>query len=603
ANVAAGGGGAGNIVRGLLNNSCRGNFPGRPGRGLTVDDERLYFGGGGGAGHANNTNMASGGNGGGLVVLWSPKITFTGSGAIDVSGIAAAEVDGDGGGGGGAGGSILLVADSLKGSPSLNLSGGRGADVDNPSDRCFGPGGGGGGGRLIIAAISQVNFSPTVMLAPGGPGQRLNSNECSPDEEPAGSGSAGSRRDLTPNVPFGGFSLSTNLLCGGEELTVTDNSAGADVVNWEILPTNTGITVQSDDQGLIISLADTVNGNFQVIQSLELNGTTYLGDTLAFNVAPIALADSASIVLASETVTASVFAPRGFSSIQYDFGDGTVVNSSATSQEHTYQEGGSYTVSITLLNPSCGAQQVQESTFEIGAFAQPLIVTKSAVGCTPLELTLTEQSTGTFGGIRWDCPGGSPSTSTERSPTITYTDTGQFVVTLTLLDAIGNDTVTSIPVVVRESPMADFSTAIDTATAIFTATSPNATSYRWEFGDGNDSEEMNPVHTYDSTGTYTVVLIASRNTCSVRIEREITIGVLSDVYDLQTLGVKLFPNPTTGRLQLTGPAEIIGAFDLRGRIIPTSSTREIDLSRLPAGPYLIRVKANERVFNVRILKN
>ena len=43
----------------------------------------------------------------------------------------------------------------------------------------------------------------------------------------------------------------------------------------------------------------------------------------------------------------------------------------------------------------------------------------------------------------------------------------------------------------------------------FTNTSKNATSYEWDFGDGNTSTEESPTHVYESADEYTVTLIAS----------------------------------------------------------------------------------------------
>lgn len=41
---------------------------------------------------------------------------------------------------------------------------------------------------------------------------------------------------------------------------------------------------------------------------------------------------------------------------------------------------------------------------------------------------------------------------------------------------------------------------------------PRFNTFEWDFGDGNTSDEQNPVHTYDSPGTYEVFLIASNGT-------------------------------------------------------------------------------------------
>ncbi len=42
----------------------------------------------------------------------------------------------------------------------------------------------------------------------------------------------------------------------------------------------------------------------------------------------------------------------------------------------------------------------------------------------------------------------------------------------------------------------------------------NATSYHWNFGDGNESNEANVSHTYEEEGTYTVTLTAIVGGCT-----------------------------------------------------------------------------------------
>lgn len=57
-----------------------------------------------------------------------------------------------------------------------------------------------------------------------------------------------------------------------------------------------------------------------------------------------------------------------------------------------------------------------------------------------------------------------------------------------------------------EAPVADFDYAIDGLTVKFTDKSANATSYKWDFGDGESSKEASPSHTYYASGDYTVKL-------------------------------------------------------------------------------------------------
>lgn len=65
----------------------------------------------------------------------------------------------------------------------------------------------------------------------------------------------------------------------------------------------------------------------------------------------------------------------------------------------------------------------------------------------------------------------------------------------------------------EESPVPDasfsFTASGNGLTVQFTNESENADSYDWNFGDGNTSTDVNPVHTYPDYGQYTVVLSAS----------------------------------------------------------------------------------------------
>ncbi|MBK6346655.1 MAG: PKD domain-containing protein [Bacteroidales bacterium] len=64
------------------------------------------------------------------------------------------------------------------------------------------------------------------------------------------------------------------------------------------------------------------------------------------------------------------------------------------------------------------------------------------------------------------------------------------------------------------NPIASFQYVISTTNFLevtFTNYSQNATSYSWNFGDGQTSVEANPVHAFTAAGTYTVVLTAKNS--------------------------------------------------------------------------------------------
>ncbi len=77
---------------------------------------------------------------------------------------------------------------------------------------------------------------------------------------------------------------------------------------------------------------------------------------------------------------------------------------------------------------------------------------------------------------------------------------------------LGSITVLEKPVVVLP-PVSNFSSNVSRGfvpfSIQFTDLSENATVWNWEYGDGNNSTEQNPVHTYSAPGSYTVTLAAS----------------------------------------------------------------------------------------------
>jgi len=134
-------------------------------------------------------------------------------------------------------------------------------------------------------------------------------------------------------------------------------------------------------------------------------------------------------------------------------------------------------------------------------------------GLAPLAVTFTDASTG--GPIAWLWNFGDGGTSTGQNPVHTYNSAGTYTVTLTASNADGEDTETKTNLItVLTQPMAAFAANItegDAPLAVrFTDQSTgNVTAWAWDFGDGSTSTEQNPIHTYESTGNYSVTLNAS----------------------------------------------------------------------------------------------
>lgn len=97
---------------------------------------------------------------------------------------------------------------------------------------------------------------------------------------------------------------------------------------------------------------------------------------------------------------------------------------------------------------------------------------------------------------------------------ITFSSEGNYPVTLTAYDSLGNSSTLTQVVNVSASPSSSFTfNGICLGSPTFfqdqsTITSGAITSWSWDFGDGNAAVSQNPSHTYADTGTYTVTLTA-----------------------------------------------------------------------------------------------
>jgi len=103
---------------------------------------------------------------------------------------------------------------------------------------------------------------------------------------------------------------------------------------------------------------------------------------------------------------------------------------------------------------------------------------------------------------------GDSNTSNEQSPVHSYTSNGEYTVSLKAINGSKNDSKSEKIKVIRPEPKADFKYTIDNLRVTFTNLSDDANSYEWNFGDGSNSIEKNPAHTYSDYGIYNVSLKA-----------------------------------------------------------------------------------------------
>jgi len=108
------------------------------------------------------------------------------------------------------------------------------------------------------------------------------------------------------------------------------------------------------------------------------------------------------------------------------------------------------------------------------------------------------------------------------TPEIEVTDGGDYSLVVVDNNGCMSDTSAITTLTQNASPVASFVYVVNDLEVTFTNESEDASSYNWNFGDGNTSIETNPIHNYASAAYYTVELTASNTLCgSSTITRQI----------------------------------------------------------------------------------
>ncbi len=197
-------------------------------------------------------------------------------------------------------------------------------------------------------------------------------------------------------------------------------------------------------------------------------------------------------------------------SYYWNFGDG--FDSTDEHPVHVYVDDGVYTVLLEATN-ICGTN----TTVETIVIATPPVadfVGGPTSGCVVHTVTFTDLSSNNTTSWDWSFPGGSPATSSDQNPIITYNTPGLYDVTLVAINPQGTSTFMETDFVeVFAQPIPQFTYTQNGSEFIFVNSSQNSTSYSWDFGDGNSSTDVHPIHTYMTEGTFTVELMADNNNC------------------------------------------------------------------------------------------
>ncbi len=318
--------------------------------------------------------------------------------------------------------------------------------------------------------------------------------------------------------PNADFISTTQSGCVGQGIQFFNTSTGADDYLWNFGDGNTSTAEEPSH----VYLAP---GTYTV--SLRATNTTFGCTDQEIKIAHIVVQTSPSVNFTS-TDNISCQSPHtvnftdisvGATSWLWDFGNGSTSNS-ANVADHTYVTPGNYDVSLTVTNAQgCSATETKASFVRINPPQADFVAGPRTQGCLPLTTNFISTSTTSDPIITYLWNFGDGTSSTDISPTHTYTTEGQFDVSLIIITQSGcRDTIVYQDFIrAGFDPNANFianplqacvGDPID-----FTDLSSAGTEWFWTFGDGTIVYNQNPTHVYGDTGVFTVRLVVGNFGC------------------------------------------------------------------------------------------
>lgn len=202
-------------------------------------------------------------------------------------------------------------------------------------------------------------------------------------------------------------------------------------------------------------------------------------------------------------------------SYQWDFGDASGV-STQQSPSYQYANPGTYTVSLTVLNPnSCS----DVYTKQVQVYPNPIADFIKRDTCEGNLFQFTNLSTISGGTMSylWNFANGT--TSSNADPAIVYAGSGTYNVSLVVSSDKGCQSTKTLAVNSYPNPIVLFS-AQDVCYSFNTVFVNNSQiqsgtmAYTWDLGDQSTSTSTNPIRAYNSPGTYFVRLnVVSNKGC------------------------------------------------------------------------------------------
>jgi len=205
----------------------------------------------------------------------------------------------------------------------------------------------------------------------------------------------------------------------------------------------------------------------------------------------------------------------------WDFDNDGTIDSTARTPSHTYEEAGTYTVTLRVNGPGGENEETKEAYITVAPTETPIagFLADPTEGTVPLTVTFKDESENHPTAWTWEFrESGSEDWlpfSFEQDPEYIFANTGTYDIRLTAENRAGSDEKTQEGyITVNDAPPAAGFTAsprsgyAPLAVTFADESTGTITGLAWDFDNDGipDSTEQNPVHTYEQAGIYNVSL-------------------------------------------------------------------------------------------------
>ncbi|MEQ8925722.1 MAG: PKD domain-containing protein [Fulvivirga sp.] len=220
-------------------------------------------------------------------------------------------------------------------------------------------------------------------------------------------------------------------------------------------------------------------------------------------------------------------------SYQWNFGDGST--STSSNPFHIYQEAAGYDVTLVSMNKyGCSDTLFTPGIVKATGPGSFIELSENRV-CNPSVIQFNDTS---MKAVSWQWLFGDGGTSSEKSPSYTYTIPGKYSISLFSSDQDGceqlvkYDSVEVVPTPRAIFNVADYNYCLPVSIDLNNESEnlKNPT-YNWDFGDGKESSLNNPTHLYTEPGDYRIQLkVTNEGLCEDNYEMDQYITVYDTTY-------------------------------------------------------------------------